>query len=129
MDPYREQAPSIPSAFKPLEVAASDIQVLPQAMWNASCSSCSKLLSKWNARMSRREFELAIVCSACFLYKSDWGKANQVELKKFVREVEKEMGRRLQVDGQDRLVGTDADRIIYGIVQESRIVQHARKNA
>jgi hypothetical protein len=86
-------------------------------------------MSKWHARMSPREFELQATCSACFLYRSDWGKANQVEMKKFIREVEKELGRRLQVDGKDCLAGVDADRILYGIAQGSRVFQHARKNA
>jgi hypothetical protein len=120
------------SKRKPLRIDARMLKPLPQALWGTACDNCNRPQSKWRifAPMKRppdgeaipiTEADFGPTCSVCFLYESLWGKRQQEEIQRFIREVEVASGEKFLVDPTGRLVPSAADRILVTIAMTSEM--------
>jgi hypothetical protein len=105
------------------------LQPLPKALWGVACSCCHRTVARWGLldpalRSASAEDSLLALCSWCFLYKSEWGKRRQEDIKRLIKDTEDAMGAVFEKSEDSCLVKTDdADRILGSIAFVSRLVE------
>lgn len=125
---------------KPLLIDPRVLRPLPQSMWNMACTICDRRLSRWEV-FDFRDDAIAPkarhgrpVCSLCWLYKSEWGKANRADIDLMIRDVELDCGFSFErslvgeivKEGERQPDGRlqnckDADRVLAAIAVTSRV--------
>jgi len=98
---------------------------LPTGLTGVCCGLCDRPLARWEFPVEEGDGRF-FSCAPCFLYASLWGKDNPEEVARLAAHVESSLGRPLQRQG-DRVVGEDADRLVYGIVMAAGAVALLRR--
>lgn len=109
---------------KPLILDTRYLRPLPKEMFDSACEHCDKRQSKWEMGPPDSD-ERHILCSLCFLYESNWGKARVDQIHEIVDDVEKEMGTKFfrGADGKTLIACKDGDRILGALALTSRAFQ------
>lgn len=126
--PYRKPGLKPPATghTKPLIVDSRFLRPLPQAMWDTACSKCDKRQAKWEFIPSDNPPPSGgyPMCSLCWLYESEWGKARRQDIDAMIRDVEKSKGQIFQrAKGNKLWACKDADPILGAIVMTSRMFE------
>lgn len=109
---------------KPLLIDTRYLRPLPKELFNCPCGKCDKRQAMWEMGAPGGD-EQHTICSLCFLYESNWGKAREDQIHEMVVAVEAEVGDNWLrgADGKTLLVCKDANRILAAIALTSRAFQ------
>lgn len=113
--------------MKALLVDPMSIRPLPGALWDIACERCNKRQSRWEVfprgmAKAKRGFP---VCSLCWLYESEWGKAHVEEVTGLIERTEAEMGKKIEKTPEGRIRQcADADAIMGAVALTSRLAAY-----
>lgn len=100
------------------DITPREVKPLPQALQGAYCAECDKPMSKWEyTKIPKNQ----MMCSACMLYKTEWGKSYTEQIKRLVKNVEVEIGAIFSKRNGKLYEMEDTDRIMSAIVLASRV--------
>jgi len=109
-------------SHQPLIIDPKVVRPLPPALWGHACSWCDKMQSVWEVFEDGAQKKGQPVCSLCWLYQSDWGRARRTDVDKMLRAVELTSREIFRRDDAGRLWScSDADRILASIAVTSRV--------
>jgi hypothetical protein len=102
----------------PVLLPTGFLRPTPPALAGVACSICDRPQSRWELIPPTKQGEVVFLCSTCVLYASPFAKLPSLRqgLEPLVAQVEETIGRPLARDNQGRLIGSDADRIVFSIV-------------
>ena len=109
--------------FRPLLIDTERLKPLPSDMYNIACARCDQPRSKWAFLPVEAgpDGDPLAMCSACFLYHSNWGINRKEDIAEFTKMVEEEMGVTFARAEDGTLVETrDCDRLLGTIALTSR---------
>ena len=96
----------------PLIIDPKYLRALPKSLFRSACAKCDRLQAMWE--MGPADGECVFLCSLCFLYESNWGKARLDQIYDMTDAVEKEAEVQFlrDVGGRRLLSSKDGDRLL-----------------
>jgi hypothetical protein len=120
-----ETKPEREGYHKPLVIPPDRLRPLPENMWGTSCDKCDKRQANWeywSPKLPPTERRGYLVCSLCWLYRSDWGREHSADIAQYIALVEQSARVTFQRTANNQLLMcNDADRILGAIVLTSRM--------
>lgn len=107
---------------KPIILDPRVVMPLPQEAWDTPCSGCGQPVSKWGVKIDPESSKVLVICSKCMMYKSNWGKKYEYDLRLLIREVERERNTVFVLDVDGLLMVKDCDRLLSSIAITSRML-------
>jgi hypothetical protein len=101
---------------------------LPQDLWGSLCSDCGKSQANWqwmgNVTASDGSTVGTATCALCYLYNSEWGKAQGGAMANLLRELEDGWNCKLERTEEDKLKSIgDANRVLATLAYLSHTMQ------